>query len=441
MVSAPARDGGLDRFGPMVVHGDLAAPHVRLLDDGVHLLLRKLLAADAVAMGEHPARAHELDHVRPVLDVLAHLGPERPGAVSYALVPVVEIPRQQVLVRMAAGGAQRRPGDLHARPRHLPRVDPVPQRHVGKAAGPHVAYAGEAGQQGLPRIGHPVDRLPRRGDRERVRPALFRVGGQMHVHVDQPGQHRRARQIDHVGARRNLHRIRAAHGRDLPALHQDHLVGQHLAGRRIDQPAGADRRHPARRILRPRPAPRQQRSQHRRARGRPLQPHACSSSLLFLMVSPSPPAFAARAAALRRVRLTRRAAANFASRAALPDDAPAACAFRALSAGLSVTGRGVRRAAAPVKVRSGAPPGRFALFLRSGVRYTPAFRRRSSVVERILGKAEVQSSNLCGGTSFDMTARGRGFALRAVALMPDRGLRLSAYGVISPRSPKGQARP
>ncbi len=89
----------------------------------------------------------------------------------------------------------------------------------------------------------------------------------------------------------------------------------------------------------------------------------------------------------------------------------------------------------------GAPPsasrahgGRFPLFLRLRVRYTRAFRRRSSVVERILGKAEVQSSNLCGGTSFSVTttrpgeippSRRRrsetgigGCAARAVALSP-----------------------
>ena len=42
----------------------------------------------------------------------------------------------------------------------------------------------------------------------------------------------------------------------------------------------------------------------------------------------------------------------------------------------------------------------FPLCLARGFRYTPAFfRRRSSVVERILGKAEVDSSILSGGTT------------------------------------------
>lgn len=65
----------------------------------------------------------------------------------------------------------------------------------------------------------------------------------------------------------------------------------------------------------------------------------------------------------------------------------------------------------------------FILGLHSGggFGYSPrlAFRRRSSVVERILGKAEVGSSILPGGTMFPQRFQGVGETPRLLAKFPD----------------------
>ena len=90
--------------------------------------------------------------------------------------------------------------------------------------------------------------------------------------------------------------------------------------------------------------------------------------------------------ALRRRRFVRSAWAKRFSRSAL--------ARSASVGGFSITGESSRACDRWVKPVLPLPP-------RAGVRYSPALFscRLSSVVERILGKAEVDSSILSGGTT------------------------------------------
>jgi hypothetical protein len=67
----------------------------------------------------------------------------------------------------------------------------------------------------------------------------------------------------------------------------------------------------------------------------------------------------------------------------------------------------------PLDVRRGASPVKrlaldFVLPAAPGYRYSARLRRRSSVVERILGKAEVSGSSPDGGTMFPQAIDGLG---------------------------------
>ena len=77
-------DGGLDAGRAVGVGGDLHARHVRLVGDGLHLLVGQLLWPGLVAAREDAAGRADLDHLRAVLALAAHLLRPLLGAVDDA---------------------------------------------------------------------------------------------------------------------------------------------------------------------------------------------------------------------------------------------------------------------------------------------------------------------------------------------------------------------
>ena len=149
-------DGHLRRGVAVAVRGDLAPPVMRLLDDGVHLVLRELGRVDGIGEGEDAARGHEFDDVGAVLDLVAHRGAALVGAVADAvqrpLLRHAARGRNRIAVAVAASGADGVNGHEHARPRHEAGVDGIAQADVDVVARADVAHGREARIEGLLRI-------------------------------------------------------------------------------------------------------------------------------------------------------------------------------------------------------------------------------------------------------------------------------------------------
>jgi hypothetical protein len=166
-----------------------------------------------------------------MLDVLAH----RRTGVLFAMHPHA----RERTSRGRTGGA--RPDD--AAPRHLEAraidtafVDGLAHVDIGVAVAvrTHVARRREAGAQVGLQIVH--------GDERRglARRAGLGIVEHVGVGVDQPGQHGRATEVDHLRVGRDLDLRRLAHLDDALALYQERLVGQHPAGDAVEQASGAD---------------------------------------------------------------------------------------------------------------------------------------------------------------------------------------------------------
>ena len=131
------------------------------------------------------------------------------------------------------------PARRHLHPRSVDQalVEGVPHIDVGiaVAVARHVAQRGETRAQ----IGLRV--LDRDHRRHLARDAVLGVVEDVRMGVDQPRQHRLARQVDDLGACGNPHLRGGPDLADALAVDQHHLVGQHLAGVAVEQAAGADR--------------------------------------------------------------------------------------------------------------------------------------------------------------------------------------------------------
>jgi predicted LPLAT superfamily acyltransferase len=131
MVSTPARIAALMPGRAVGVGGDLHVGHVRLVDDRLHLLEGQLLGARRVAAREDAAGGADLDHPRAVLAHGAHLMAALLGTVDQGRALLVHRGREECLVAVPAGRAQRigRRHDPRARDEAL--VDRLAQAHVG----------------------------------------------------------------------------------------------------------------------------------------------------------------------------------------------------------------------------------------------------------------------------------------------------------------------
>ena len=169
---------------------------MRVGDDGLHLLQGVLAGLRIVAFGEHAAGGADLDQVRAVFDVLAHHVLHRGDAVGHAVTGDVEGLRQQVVVHVAAGDAERRTADLHVRSFDEPFVDGVAQIDIGKAIGSHIAHGGDPRFERDLRIACADQRaLGNRGG-ELVVGVEVRVVGEMGVDIDNAGEQRGVAEVD-----------------------------------------------------------------------------------------------------------------------------------------------------------------------------------------------------------------------------------------------------
>jgi hypothetical protein len=135
-------------------------------------------------------------------------------------------------------------GDIGARDVH-PRADEysvgdgVAHRHVVEGAiHPYVPNRGESGQQGHPCVGDGRVGSLHRGSLDDIEGLRIGEVGQVSVAIDQAGQHRHVRQVDHFCAVGNWYR--GAYGFDLLAADQDDLIGQILSPHHVDEVSGAN---------------------------------------------------------------------------------------------------------------------------------------------------------------------------------------------------------
>ena len=115
--STPAIDAHRIPSAPCACAATLRPRPVRVSDNRFHFFQRVLRCLRIISMREHAAGRANLDHVRAVLDDLAHFVLDRFDAVSHSAIGGVVFIRQQVVVAMSAGDAQRRTADQHARSR------------------------------------------------------------------------------------------------------------------------------------------------------------------------------------------------------------------------------------------------------------------------------------------------------------------------------------
>ena len=238
-------DSGEDRIvdpGVAVgMGGDLEPEHVRLVGDRLHLLEAELLRADAVAHREHAAGRADLDHFGAVFVHPAHLLARIFGSADDRRRLLVVIRRQSGVVAMSAGrsdGIGRRDDPW---PGHQAGVDRLLQPDVVEVARSDVAHRGEAGVERFPRIAD-AGRFPEAvGIFETLIAADFGHAGQVHVHIDEPGQQSLARQIDMLRARGHLQRTVGADLRDLAIItDQDRGLVDIAASRHVEHPVGGD---------------------------------------------------------------------------------------------------------------------------------------------------------------------------------------------------------
>jgi hypothetical protein len=127
-----ARLGGKeDALRAMRVRGHLAAQAVRIGHHGLQFLEAVLAGLRIVALGQHAAGGAHLDQIGAVLDVLAHVLLHGGDAVGDAFGGGMVFGRQEVVVAVAAGDAERRSAHLHVRTRNVARVDVVAQSYIG----------------------------------------------------------------------------------------------------------------------------------------------------------------------------------------------------------------------------------------------------------------------------------------------------------------------
>ena len=74
--------------------------------------------------------------------------------------------RQQILVAVPAGDAERRTGRNDARPNHIAIINSIPQRDVRVVVGTQVTHGGEARFQCAPCVPRAVQRFARRRNPE-----------------------------------------------------------------------------------------------------------------------------------------------------------------------------------------------------------------------------------------------------------------------------------
>ena len=140
----------------VAMRSHLAAPVMRFLDDGVHLLLRKLRRVDRIGQRQNAPGGHEFDEIRSVFDLIAHRGAALTRAIADSLTwpELLNSPRRRDRrsIAVTTGRADGVGGHQHPRTDHPTVVDGVAQTDIDVIARADVAHGGEACFEGLPRI-------------------------------------------------------------------------------------------------------------------------------------------------------------------------------------------------------------------------------------------------------------------------------------------------
>jgi len=209
--------------------------------NGPDFLFRILGAGAVLAQIEHAASAGNLDEVGPALELFAHglaalVGPvgEVYGATGLHHLVFVEAVG---FVHVAAGGRNGHARRVDARARHQALGHGFAQAGVHARAAA-VAHRGEAGAQrgqgvALGPVGH-VGRVEGEALAEAVA-AGARL--EVHVGVNQAGQHGAIFQVDDPVLGAGGGRVAALHGRDAVFFYNNSLLGEQLAAAHVQQAA------------------------------------------------------------------------------------------------------------------------------------------------------------------------------------------------------------
>ena len=121
-----------DGSSPMGVSRYFLSVAMSFLYDGDHFLGRELDVVGQISLPRIPTSAGaELHPVSTVFQDLAHLFLHCRDAVGNAFVSIVKLGSEVRVVAMAAGAANHRSGDLHARAGNISGVDAIAQRNIG----------------------------------------------------------------------------------------------------------------------------------------------------------------------------------------------------------------------------------------------------------------------------------------------------------------------
>ena len=237
---------GQDPIRSVRVRGHLAAEEVRRLDDRLHLVVEQLLAETAGDVAVHAAGRGELDDVGALRDLLAGGATAVVGAVAQvgrARPPQLgDVPIRVVGgIRVPAGARDPRTRRHDRRPRDQTGGDGVAQRGDAVGIGAQVAHGGEAGFERTAHVVHADQQvvLDVAVVRLEARAHLVVVVEDVHVRIDEAGQHELLPEIDQPGAGRRRD-VAVTNRFDAAAAHDDGGRTARRLARTIEQRAGVD---------------------------------------------------------------------------------------------------------------------------------------------------------------------------------------------------------
>ena len=240
----PGAQSVVDPGGAVGVRGDAQPEHVRLVDDRLHFRQAHLLRTRDIGARKHPAGGADLDHLGAIFVQLANRPPALLGRVDHRRLGKSGKPWRIAFagVAMASGRADQEGRGNDARPDDITRLNRLLQPNVVVILRPHVAHRGEPRLEHLPGVGDPHRHPEAVGIVEALVTADPRIGVEVDVHVDQPGDERAPRQRDHRH-RRGIDPDRARIGDpgDAPVVANHHRrIRDDLAGQDVDQAIGGD---------------------------------------------------------------------------------------------------------------------------------------------------------------------------------------------------------
>ena len=202
--------GSLNPALAMGMGRDLAPHGLRRLHDRFQLIIKKLLLQPGRRVGEHAAGRGDLDHVRAILDGLAH-------SAAAVIHPIAGIGtrknsrqhwREAVSIPVTPGGSNRPARCPNAGAPNLPGSDRIPEREDRLVRPAHILNGREPGQKCALGEHRPVQRQIGFRIGQRVQAGCRRAFLQeMHMGINQPRQDVRIPQIDDLRPCRALKSI------------------------------------------------------------------------------------------------------------------------------------------------------------------------------------------------------------------------------------------